>query len=130
MRHFLFISIVASSLLISGCYSPTEPQPNGSLLEVKVQFAGSCGTVPVGGQCDATPTPANVPLVIKRLPDMKVVGEVIPDLDGFSRQTLAVGKYQLELKDKSPALRANPVEVQLLDSQMQRVTFTILALRP
>lgn len=130
MRHFLFISIVASSLFISGCYSPAESQPNGSLLEVTVQFAGSCGTVPVGGRCDATPTPANVALVVRRLPDMKVVAEVMPDPNGFSRQALAVGKYQLELKDKSPTLRANPVEVQLLDSQVQRVTFTILALRP
>jgi len=128
MRYFLFIYIIVSSLLISGCASPIAPQPTGSL-EVYVQETFESGippsAYPPGWNPRSEPKPASLPLVIKRLPDMKVVAELRSDANGFARQELAVGKYQVELKDARAPRSSDSVEVQLLDSQVQRVTIDV-----
>lgn len=131
MRYFLFIYIIVSSLLISGCASPIAPQPTGSL-EVYVQETFVSGVnpnhAPPGWNPRSEPKPASLPLVIKRLPDMKVVAELRSDANGFARQELAVGKYQVELKDARAPRSSDSVEVQLLDSQVQRVTIDVTIL--
>lgn len=129
----LLLSILLS---LSGCNTTADvpPQKTGgsaasATLKLSVQLAESCGTVPVGGRCETTTSPTQIPLCIKRLPTQEVVGCVTPDSQGLALRALSAGTYRIELKERNLNLVVSPLEISLASGETKQITVTITALR-
>jgi hypothetical protein len=127
MKPILLIFTILLSLY--GCNTTGDATQVAATLKLKVQLAESCGTVPVGGRCESTTSPTQIPLSIKRLPTQEVVGFVTPDSQGFALRALSAGTYRIELKEKNLNLFVSPLEISLASGETKQVTVTITALR-